>query len=323
MERKITDFSFGRYLALSLFFLLIRLSEDILHKDRILITGVTGLLGGHLLGYLRAKYEVHAIVRTVPEYADESVNYIPFDLAQPLDLSILPEKIDAVVHLAQANNHRGFPLEALDIFEVNAGATARLIDYAHKSGAKSFLLASTGGLYAPSFEPLTELSPMGKYDGPLAFYFMAKQCAEKIIEPYRELMGITVIRPFFIYGAGQRETMLFPRLIKSVGEGIPINLAGGSGITINPIHAEDAAKAILSLLESTDAPPLVNFAGPENISIREIAEIIGREFGKSPVYEGIDGESSRIVSDISVLRSFVDWPLHHVAQGIKMISQQP
>src|SRR5579872_429923 len=91
-----------------------------------LLTGGTGFLGAAMLAPLAEQDEVVAIHRATTPTADAAgVRWVEQDLAAPLR-DRLPERLDAVVHLAQSRLYRDFPNAALDIFELNAGATMRL-----------------------------------------------------------------------------------------------------------------------------------------------------------------------------------------------------
>ena len=69
------------------------------------------------------------------------------DLSSDWKISELPTKIDVIYHLAQSDKFRDFPAGAPDVFQVNINSTAKLLDYAKKTGVKSFIYASSGGVY--------------------------------------------------------------------------------------------------------------------------------------------------------------------------------
>lgn len=252
---------------------------------RILITGGTGLVGSRLLRLLAPEAELHLLVRH-PDPALDGLGNIhqhPVDLAGGVELSRLPARIDQVVHLAQSAHFRDFPQQAPDIFNVNVRSLAELLQYAAQAGATRFVLASSGGVYGSAASPLREDGTVS-LSGHLGFYLASKLCGELLAGAYAPLMHVVVLRFFFAYGRGQRRSMLLPRLVDSVRNGLPVVLTGPEGIRVNPIHADDAAAACRAALAVTGMRT-INVAGPEVHSLRALCELIGARVGKAPVYD--------------------------------------
>lgn len=282
-----------------------------------LLTGASGLLGLRLQKILARHCKIYAVVRAMPTEVVDSVEYIVADLAGELNVRSLPSQIDAVVHLAQALDARSFPAGAREIFMINAGTTASLLDYAYKAGARSFVLASTGGLYSKSSLPLNEGSPIIEGDGPLSFYFASKRCAEVIAQQYSPFLNTTIIRPFFMYGPGQRSGMLIPRLIDNIKTGTAITLRGGEGATINPIFVDDAADAVVEILQCEAPFHIINLAGPEKVTIRQIAEQIGRLINRTPIFQLEQGSADEFLADVSLINGLLKKPMRSVALGLR------
>jgi UDP-glucose 4-epimerase len=248
---------------------------------RVLVTGVTGFVGRHLVETLRPRHELVGLARR-PAVAGEAngVNWVIQDLTRPLDRKRLPTRVDAVIHLAQARRFREFPDEAEDIFGVNVRGTLELLEYARGAGAETFVYASTGGVYARRRRPLTELDPAIPLASvrPLGFYLASKYAAELLMEAYRPLLRTVAVRLFFVYGVGQ-QAMLVPRLFDSVDLHRPITIEGRPGLRINPIHVSDAVRAFEATL--TRGPPgIVNVAGDEHVSIRGLVRLMEQISGK-------------------------------------------
>ena len=102
---------------------------------KVLVTGGTGFLGRHLLRML-AGHEVFALTRG--KHADKNfpanISWIESDLSRGLDLSSLPGKADALIHLAQSDKFRDFPGGAHDVFRVNVEAPSALLRWAAGAG---------------------------------------------------------------------------------------------------------------------------------------------------------------------------------------------
>lgn len=269
--------------------------------SRILVTGASGLVGSAIIRDWSAHHELFAVSRrALPE--GPSASTILADLAASWSVDDLPGRIDAVIHLAQSNHWQDFPAAALDMFGVNVAATAKLLDYAATAGATRFVLASTGGLYGSSPQPITEASPLCSADGPLEYYFATKRAAETLALSYRHRFCVSIVRPFFVYGAGQRLPKLIPRLIDNVRTGTAIRVRGDSGTMLNPVHVDDMVKVLAACLEENHQG-IVNVGGGQVTSIREMATRIGQLLGSTPQFTSEPGHAEGFVADIARMRS--------------------
>ena len=289
--------------------------------SKIVLTGATGLLGGRTVVLLKDRHELHAIVRKVPSEPVKDVTYHVRDLSHEWTTDGLPNEVDAVIHLAQSTCHRDFPKRAMEQFSVNVDATARLLDYAQESGARSFILASTGGIYGAHAEVITETTPEAISDGLLRYYFDSKRCAEILVQSYSSFMNVVVLRPFFIYGPGQKSNMLVPRLIKNIRSKCAIKLNGESGASMNPVYVDDAVKVLEESLRLEGSHTL-NVGGPEVVTIRDMATMIAQLLDVDPEFEIESGKPDGFVADISRMRSLVGNDLTDFQTGIALVINQ-
>ncbi|HEX8525593.1 NAD-dependent epimerase/dehydratase family protein, partial [Allosphingosinicella sp.] len=143
--------------------------------------------------------------------------------------------------------------------------------------------------------------------GELGFYVTTKLCAERVLMDYARLLDVVILRPFFIYGAGQKRDMLMPRLADRIRLGEPVKLQGEEGLRTNPVHARDAAKAVAAALR-LDGSHVINVAGPEILSLRSICETLGRAIGIEPRFETEPVPSPSSVADISRMKTLLGEP---------------
>jgi UDP-glucose 4-epimerase len=282
---------------------------------RVVISGAGGFIGQRLLKRLAPTCEIWALSRTGGADADR-IRWVTCDLAQGQLSPELPDSIDSVVHLAQSPHYRDFPASAQDIWDVSATAAQRLLDYALKAGAQNAVIASTGGLYGPSPTPIEEDHPTDADGGPLTFYFAAKRAAELVAQAYGSKLAVATLRFFFVYGSGQRDIMLMPRLVRSVREGRPLQLQGDDGISLNPIHVADAVSAVENAM-GLEESAVVNVAGPQPVTLRWIGDEIGRLLGQSPRFEiQSDVTAGQFVADIARMRQLLYAPEVFPADGL-------
>ncbi len=177
------------------------------------------------------------------------------------------------------------------------------------------MLASSGGIYAAHTNPLAE-DMVQSVELPLNFYAASKYCAELIFQSFRQFFSTAVsLRPFFMYGPGQGVAMLIPRLVASVREGRPITLQGAEGLRLNPIWIDDAVRAFSSAIELSGSH-IINVAGPETLTLREIGERIGRVLGRKPEFETTAGDAKGYVADIGRMVATLGTPRTRFDEGI-------
>lgn len=267
-------------------------------KRSVLVTGATGLIGRAVVQRLIQQGDnVIAIVRPQSSaQLPKGVARIEIDLAQASATSLARiGHFQAVIHLAQAPGWHDFPKHAGQVAALNVAAAAHLAEAAVEAGADTFIMASSGGIYGPSDHPISETAPI-RPAAELGFYLATKAAAEQLLRYFEQRVRIHVLRPFFVYGAGQAEAFLMPRLIRSIREGLPIRLEGETGPRLNPIYVDDAASAFTAALD-LHQPTIANIAGPEIVSIRDAAELLATILGKPAIYSIVDGNPGNFVAD--------------------------
>jgi len=286
-------------------------------KKKVLVTGANGLLGRITVKHLSSFYDVHALVRVMPRECINNIKYHVVDLSKDWRIKDLPKTIDIIIHLAQSSEYRGFPESALHMYKVNIDSSARLLDYARLVGVKHFIYASSGGVYGSRKGVFDESSPIINTDE-LGYYLSSKFCSEILASSYSNLMQISILRIFFMYGPRQKKSMLIPRLVDCIHNNRPIMLQGEDGICINPIHVNDACMALKSVLKMDDST-VYNIAGLETFSIREIGDMIGNILGKESIYEHTSNLGQDLIGSTSTMEKKLHTPQISLQEGIYSI----
>jgi UDP-glucose 4-epimerase len=277
---------------------------------RIVVTGGTGLTGAALLPLLSKEHDVVALCRPGTARQDVSeVTWIAQDLSRPLDAD-LPSRVDAVIHLAQSRQYRDFPKGTVDMFEINAAMTVRLLRYCWAAGGTRFIYASSGAIYPPGPRPVRE----DDAPKPGNFYAVSKLVGEQVVDQFRDVLTAVSLRFFFIYGPGQRH-MLIPGLASRLRAGEPIPVAGDVGIRINPIYVDDAAAAVASALR-LEQSGILNVAGAEIVSIRDIATSMAGVLGVDPVFTHGPGQPD-LIADRQRMRRALATPTVSIEDGLR------
>lgn len=273
-----------------------------MQKQRILLTGGTGLLGSHFLKNYHDRFDITVLTRNKNYKITRNEKVISCDLSRPWSGDEIQGKFDVMMILAQERNYKNFPENSHNIFMVNVYATHKLLEYAQKNEVAKVIYASTGGIYKEQLSALKENSAIrDTFD--LSFYFSTKIAGEGLAAAYKNEFNVTIIRPFFVYGENQNANTLFPGLKRKIQRGEQIILNGENGIKINPIYVADAALA-LNILVNNDENFVINIAGNEIISIKELSIEIARILKRKPMFIH-DEEKTDIVADNSKLRSIL------------------
>jgi len=283
-----------------------------------LVSGTSGLLGKKVVEILLEQNEdVSSIGRSMPGFARGKVIEVEADFSKNTFTTSGIRIPETVVHLSQSRHYQEFPNRAVEIFDVNLRSTVDLLASAHAASSKSFLLASTGGVYRPSGRMLHEDSVLAP-PGSLNFYLATKFAAEAFARTYDELMEIAILRYFFIYGPGQAETMLIPRLVNRVLAGEPITVDGENGTLVSPIFVDDAAQATVAAAKGFSGT--VNIAGSEEWAIGDIARAIGRLAG-TPANVIPSGRAlpHNLIADASRMRAELHKPKIGLLEGLARV----
>ena len=270
---------------------------------KVVVTGATGLIGSRLIATLQTTHEVHAVAKRPPVASPHAkVSWLSIDLTSPSFPELLPASADVAVHLAQSPHYHDFPQQALDVFDVNVGSTARLLDWGRRAGVQQFILASSGAVASTI--------------GPPSYYAAAKRSAEMLSDCYATVFRVFVPRFFFVYGAGQRPGMLVPRLIDRIRSGDAVPVAPPDGPRMNPIHVSDAVRALTLAIERQVSGGF-DIAGPEVLSVREMAVRIAQRLGTTVRFRGeADQAAADVIGDISAMTTALAAPECSFSQGL-------
>jgi UDP-glucose 4-epimerase len=246
---------------------------------RVFVTGATGFVGTHLVGRLADRHAVVCAVR--PGHAapgPAGTERFEVDLATYRSDQGLPSGVEAILHLAQAPPGS----DDATLFATNTASTLALADAARRAGVARFVLASSGSVYRKAFAPVDETAAVE----PDSVYGATKLAAETLLLPYRDSLDVGILRLFAPYGPGQ-VGRLIPRLIESVESGQPVLLSSGGQLTVNPIYIDDLVDILVRAVDVAGSY-LVNVAGPDMVTIADIATLAAQKLGRSAVLSEVE-----------------------------------
>ncbi len=248
--------------------------------DSIFVAGHRGLVGGAIVRNLTAHGYERIIVRTRAEV----------DLTDPrqVDAFFAETKpqivVDAAAKVGGIKANRDYPV---DFLLQNLQIQNNLISAAHRHGAAKLLFLGSSCIYpklAP--QPITEDALLS---GPLEptneAYALAKIAGIKLCQAYARQFGCNFISamPTNLYGPGDNfdleNSHVLPALMRKVHEA---KISGASELVVwgtgSPrrefLHNDDLADACRVLLERYDSPDVINVGCGEDVTIRELAELV-------------------------------------------------
>jgi GDP-L-fucose synthase len=291
----------------------------------IVVAGHTGLVGSAIFEILNKKGEkILGINSSVVDLLDRRKT---FEFISDLKPSVIID-VAAVAGGIGANN--AYPVEFLSR---NLQIQSNLMDAAHAADVERFVFLGSSCIYPRDCpQPIKEEYLM---TGPLevtnSAYAVAKIAGIELIKSYRKQHGRHWISlmPTNIYGPRDNFNLetshVLPALINRF---VTAKLQGTSKVTLwgtgKPkrefLHSTDLAKATLFALENYDGDEQLNVGTGEDMSIKELAELIAKESG----FEGeIAWDSSkpdgtpRKVLDISRIKTIGWLPSVGISEGVR------
>lgn len=250
---------------------------------KVAIFGAGGYIGRHLINELRLLEDELVL------YSSSTQNIFNAETGVLNPSVHIPQETDCVVYLAQSPHHRHMPEMAAHLWGVNVVSAMKVAEKARACGAKKFIYASTGNAYAPGFHPHPEEAPLRRND----WYALSKVHAEESLALYRKDMSVTIARIFGVYGPGQTDRLV-PNLVRSVRSSSPIKLAphpfdsrDDDGLKLSLCYIDDVVRIFSCLIHDPAPPDVINVAGSEALSIRDIAREIGERLGIAPDFNTV------------------------------------
>ena len=231
------------------------------------------------------------------QLAEAGVEVVRADLTDWASLASLPETPNVIFLAGQKFGTRSLPATT---WVTNTVVPALVAD---RFRGSRIVALSTGNVYA-----LTPVRSGGSREedppSPVGEYAWSCLGRERVLEHASRARGTPIAIVRLNYAVDLRYGVLVDLALK-VSQGVAVDLRMGF---VNVIWQRDAVAQIIRCLAAAAIPPfVVNVAGPEVLSVRDVAHEFGRLFGREPVFTGTESPDA-LLSDTTRAQSLWGLP---------------
>lgn len=257
-------------------------------RKKVLVTGADGFIG-------------RALVKRLRESGAE-VAGLDLKQADICDLNSLLKfrpgrKFDLVYHLASISYVPRAWQDPQATYKTNLLGTLNVLEFCRVRKTPKLVFMSSYVYGRPKYLPIDERHPVS----PANPYAWSKYLGEKLCEAYVRDFGLecVVLRPFNIYGPGQKADFLIPAIMSQ--------LARGGRVTVKDLkpkrdflYLDDMVAALLAAARCRGKPlEVINVGCGRSYSVREIIELAGRNAGRKVPVRSLGERRRGEIADVA------------------------
>ena len=297
------------------------------NNSKVFVAGHKGLVGSAIVRYLETKGYTNIVTKTRDE----------LDLTNTVSVKnfFMEEKPEYVfLAAAKVGGIGGNSEYPADFIYQNLMIQSNIIHSAYIFGVKKLLFLGSSCIY-PKFAkiPITEDQLLSGYLEPSNdAYAIAKIAGIKMCQAYRKQYGFNAISvmPTNLYGINDNfdhnNGHVLPSLIakfhgsKDKSEHWVVKLWGDGSPKREFLHVDDLAEALYICMDKYDSEEIINIGTGEDVTIKELAEIIVDVTGYKNKYEWDTSKPNgtpRKVMNVDKMKSLGWEPKINLREGIE------
>ena len=299
---------------------------------RILITGISGFVGGYFTDFLRTNrvdFEIHGISRSKPSWdfiphSEDLIKNIVFHQGNLMDIPYIQSVIteiqpDYIIHLAAQSSVAESWESPISTFLNNTTIFLNIIDSVRRVGNRCKVLSVGSseqyGIVRENDLPLNE----SVIQNPSSPYAVARVSQENLAKIYADgyQLNICCTRSFNHCGPGQNEKFVVSSIVKqfaeiALGKKDPVIKIGDGTVIRDFLDIHDVVRAYILLLEKGKRGEIYNVCSGKGRTIRSIIETLNNLYGISA---GIEEDPSqfrpidtpKLIGSYAKLNKTVGW----------------
>lgn len=192
------------------------------------------------------------------------------------------ERFDCFIQLANLVYVPASYQEPYRFYSVNYMTTLNALELCRRFEARLVYVSSC--IYGcPQYLPIDEKHPIC----PLNPYSRTKEICERMCEGYHRDFGVkvSILRPFNIYGVGQKGDFLIPEIIGQIKEGREVIQLRAASSRRDYINVVDVASGICACLNDPDDFGVYNLCSGKSYSVREVTDIINAHLSRKVTFK--------------------------------------
>ena len=272
--------------------------------NKILITGASGFIGRYVVEKLSLNnQEIIKVDRSLGDIGDETT------------WTSFPEA-NIVIHLAGRSFVPDSWIRPEEYFKSNLLGTIGALNYCRKHNARliflsSYMYGNVKNMPIPENAELIAKNP----------YALSKKFCEEACNFYSDNfnIGVTIFRPFNVYGHGQPDDFLIPSILQQIKEGKEIHVKD-----LKPkrdyVYVEDVVDAIIKSIDYKGEHCLFNIGSGVSHSVHELIDIIQNLMGSylPVISEELrrEGEIMDSIADITRIQTQLQWFPRSLKEGL-------
>jgi dihydroflavonol-4-reductase len=247
-----------------------------------LVTGATGFVGAAVArALLGAQWRVRVLARPGSDRRNLKgldVEVSEGDLADSKSLERAAQGCDGLFHVAA--DYRLGARDPAELYRANVEGTRNVLSAAHRSGVQRIVYTSSvATIGIPADGTPGDEQSANSLENMIGHYKRSKYLAEEVVrEAARDGISVVIVSPSTPVGPGDVKPTPTGRLVLDAAAGrMPAYVDTG----LNIVHVDDVAAGHLLAYERGSAGERYILGG-QDMSLREILELIARLEGRNP-----------------------------------------